>query len=188
MKPCERKRASRRCATRCSRCRWTVSSVSTPASSKTTGRIGASRRHSASFWFVLRGARSVSRVAAQLGSVSARRSSGGKVQTGPARPCSSSPFGRGGSAPSSSSEQERASRNGADLEADPVREASRAGCWQRSICAFRSRPGASRAASSSSSVTRFRSASRSARSISRPAARHRGGGCPGRAGARCRRR
>ena len=87
MKPCERKRASRRCATRCSRCRWTVSSVSTPASSKTTGRIGASRRQSASFWFCCRGARSVSRVAAQLGSVSARRSSGGKVQTG--LPCSS---------------------------------------------------------------------------------------------------
>ncbi len=40
MKPWDRKRASSRCATRCSRCRWTVSSVSTPASSKTTGRIG----------------------------------------------------------------------------------------------------------------------------------------------------
>ena len=90
MKPCERKRASRRWATRCSRCRWTVSSVSTPASSKTTGRIGASRRQSASFWFCLRGARSVSRVAAQLASVSARRSSGGKVQTG--RPSSSVAF------------------------------------------------------------------------------------------------
>ena len=36
--------------TRCSRCRWTVSSPSTPASSKTTGRMGASRRQSASFW------------------------------------------------------------------------------------------------------------------------------------------
>jgi hypothetical protein len=37
-------RTRSRCATRCSRCRCTVSSVSTPASSKTTGRIGASRR------------------------------------------------------------------------------------------------------------------------------------------------
>ena len=54
------------------------SSVSTPASSKTTGRIGASRRQSASFWFCLRGARRVSSVAAQLGSAPARRSSGGK--------------------------------------------------------------------------------------------------------------
>ena len=46
MKPCERKRASSRWATRCSRWRWTVSSVITPSSSKTTGRTLASRRHS----------------------------------------------------------------------------------------------------------------------------------------------
>src|SRR3990172_6001890 len=81
MKPWERKRASRRCATRCSRCRWTVSSVRTPASSKTTGRTSASRRQSASFWFCGRGVRSVSTVAAQLASASARRSSRGNLQT-----------------------------------------------------------------------------------------------------------
>ena len=139
-----------------------MSSVSTPASSKTTGRIGASRRQSASFWLCLRGARSVSSVAAQLGSAAARRSSGGKRQT--RRPCSSV-VSASGSAPRISSEHERASRNGAaSNRSRPASVSSR--LRQRSICASRS-SWRSRAASSSSSVTRFRSASRSAASISR---------------------
>lgn len=57
-----------------------MSSPSTPASSKTTGRMGASRRQSASFWSLLRGGRSVSGVAAHVGSAPVRRSSAGKVQ------------------------------------------------------------------------------------------------------------
>ena len=70
-----------------------------------------------------------------------------------------------GSAPSSSREQDSASRNGAASKPVQVREAS-SRLRQRSICAFRS-SWRSRAASSSSSVTRFFSASRSACSISR---------------------
>ena len=158
MKPCERKRASSRWATRCSRCRWTVSSVSTPASSKTTGRIGASRRQSASFWFCLRGARSVSSVAAQLGSVSARRSSGGKRPDRAARPRPWSPRAARRRAARGS---RRARRGTAPPRSrSSVRDAS-SRLRQRSICAFRS-SWRSRAASSSSSVTRFFSASRSA--------------------------
>ena len=130
MKPCERKRASSRWATRCSRWRWTVSSVITPSSSKTTGRTLASRRHSVSFWSAGRGARSVSSVAAQLGSVPVRRSSAGKLQ----RP--SAPGARGG-APSSSSEQDSASRNGAGSNPVHARERS-SSVRQRSICPRRS--------------------------------------------------
>ena len=68
-----------------------MSSLNAPASSKTTGRIGASRRQSASFWSSRRGARKESRVAVQLGSVAARRSSGGKVHTGRPSPSRPSP-------------------------------------------------------------------------------------------------
>ena len=50
-----------------------------PAKTKITGRIGASRRQSACFWLCFRGARKVSSVAAQLGSVATRRSSGGNT-------------------------------------------------------------------------------------------------------------
>ena len=78
-----------------------------------------------------------------------------------ARPVSPS----SGSAPRSSREQESASRNGAASKPTQLRDAS-SSVWQRSICAFRS-SWRSRAASSSSSVTRFFSASRSACSISR---------------------
>ena len=46
------------------------------------GRIGASRRQSVSFCPLGRGARSVSSVAAQLGSLAARRSSDGNRHTG----------------------------------------------------------------------------------------------------------
>ena len=105
-----------------------MSSVSTPASLKTTGRIGASRRQSASFWFCWRGARSVSRVAAQLESVSARRSSGGTLHTG--WPCSSR-FSLRGSAPRSSREHESASRNGADSNPTPL-----AGHFQQALAAL----------------------------------------------------
>ena len=73
-------RASTRWATRCSRCRCTVSSPSTPASWKTTGRMGAPRHQSASSWPLRRGGRGVSRVAAHIGSAPVRRSSAGKVQ------------------------------------------------------------------------------------------------------------
>ena len=48
-KPWAMNRPSRRCTTRCSRCRWTTSSSILPVSSKTTGRIGESRRHSQNF-------------------------------------------------------------------------------------------------------------------------------------------
>ena len=78
---------------------------------------------------------------------------------------SSSVVSASGSAPSSSREHESASRNGAASKPVQARDAS-SRLWQRSICAFRS-SWRSRAASSSSSVMRFFSASRSACSISR---------------------
>ena len=161
-KPWVRNRASRRCATRCSRCRWTVSSVSRPASAKTTGRMGASRRHSASGWPRRRGARSESSVAVQVRSPAALRSSGGKVQTGAPR---ASRVSRSGGAPDSSSAHESASRNGAGSNAAQRRERS-SRVRQRSICAARSAC-RSRADSSSVSTARRRRASRSARSMSR---------------------
>ena len=95
-----------------------------------------------------RRAQSVSSVAAQLGSVAARPSSAGNVQT---RPPVSSSVSSSGSAPRSSREQDRASRNGVGVEPGPRREAS-SRLRQRSICAFRS-SWRSRAASSSSSTT-----------------------------------
>ena len=148
MKPWARNRASRRWATRCSRCRWTVSSLSTPASSKTTGRIGASRRQSASFWSALRGGRSVSRVAAQVGSAPVRRSSAGKVQVAfPWSPPLPSALRASGSAPSSSSAQDNVWRNGAASNPTQFRDRS-SKPRQRSTCAVRSSR-RSRAASSS---------------------------------------
>ena len=60
-----------------------MSSPSTPASSKTTGRMGASRRQSASLWSRRRGGRRVSRVADQVGSAPVRRSRAGNA---PGRP------------------------------------------------------------------------------------------------------
>jgi hypothetical protein len=121
-----------------------------------------SRRQPVSFWFCLRGAQRVSRVAAQLASVSERQSSGGNVQAG--RPASSVVFASRG-APRSSREQDSESRNAAASKPVQVRESS-SKLWQRSIWDFRS-SWRSRASSSSSAATRFFSASRSARSISR---------------------
>jgi hypothetical protein len=88
-KPCDRKRPSRRWTTRCSRCRWTTSPSRLPGSLNTTGRMGASRRHSAGGLALLRGARSVSRVAAQVGSAplrSCRWGSSQRARSGSAQP------------------------------------------------------------------------------------------------------
>ncbi len=61
-KPWARKRPSRRCTTRCSRCRWTTDSSSVPGSWKTTGRSGASPAATSRSLVVLaRGAQRVER-------------------------------------------------------------------------------------------------------------------------------
>ena len=72
-------RPSSRCTTRCSRCRCTTSSSIVPGSSKTTGRIGDTRRHSQGFWSRARGTRSVSIVSAQVGSAPSRWSRAGRA-------------------------------------------------------------------------------------------------------------
>ena len=94
----------------------------------------------------------MSRVAAQLGSVSARRSSGGKVQTG--RPSLVRRLGERLGAEQLERAGERVAE-GLPPRSRPRRGTPRAAFWQRSICAFRS-SWRSRAASSSSSVTRLR--------------------------------
>ena len=110
-----------------------------------------------------RGARSVSSVAAQLGSVA-----GAPVErrerpdaAGRARPASRRAARRRAARAS-----RRARRGTASARSRPSAASASSRVRQRSICAFRS-SWRSRAASSSSSVTRFRSASRSAASISR---------------------
>ncbi len=120
-----------------------------------------SKRELASFSLLVRGARRLSSVADQLGSAPARPSSEGNLQAG--FPCSSV-VSESGSAPSSSSEQDRASRNGCASKSTHFRERSNS-VRQRSICALRS-SWRSRASSSSSPAICLRSASRSACSIS----------------------
>ena len=104
----------------------------------------------------------VSRMAVQVGSAAARRSSGGKVQT--VLPSRSAP-GRRGSAPIRSSEHDSASRKGAASNRTHRRDRSRRS-RQRSTCPCNASC-RSRAASSSSSAMRRRSASTSAASSSR---------------------
>ena len=156
MKPWARKRARRRWATRCSRCRWTTSSVSSPASRKTTGRIGASFRHSSRFWPRFIGARRLSRVAAQDGSEATRPVSEGRRHT--ARPASSR-SARRGAAFWILSEQERARRKADGRKRTQSRDCSSSD-RHFSIWSCRSRWRA-RADSSSSATACLCSAARS---------------------------